>query len=214
MGFGLYLVTDRAQTRGRPLLDVIKMALEGGAEAVQLRERDLSDLELYRLADQTRRLCDDFGAALLINDRIDVALGVDAQGIHLGGHSFPIREARRLLGMGRIIGASTHSVLEARMAEAEGADFVVFGPVHHTPSKARYGEPVGEERMHEAAAAVRIPLLAIGGVNAASVPRLLASGARGVAVISAIHAADDPREATREFVRSLETGPYGRHKPN
>jgi thiamine-phosphate pyrophosphorylase len=188
---------------GRPLPDVMRMALEGGAQAVQLREKGLSDLDLYHLAEKTKRLCDEFRAAFLVNDRIDVVLGVGATGVHLGRNSFPVMEARRLLGSKGLIGASTHSVAEAKRAEGEGADFIVFGPVYYTPSKARYGDPLGEHQLGEVVGSVEIPVLAIGGVKASSVPGVLASGARGVAVISAILSADDPKAATREMLSSL-----------
>lgn len=170
--------------------------------AVQLRERGLADRELYRLAERTKLLCDEFGATLLINDRIDVAVAIDAAGVHLGGSSFPVGRAREVVGK-RLIGASAHSVEEARKAQAEGADFLVFGPVYFTPSKAFYGDPVGEEKLGEAAQSVCLPVFAIGGIKLPRIPVILGRGAQGAAVISAILSAQDPRRAASDMVSVL-----------
>jgi thiamine-phosphate pyrophosphorylase len=141
--FNLYLVSDRTQTGGRDLLWVLERALEGGVNAVQLREKDLSGRDLLELATKTRTLCERYGAPLFINDRIDVALAVDAAGVQLGKASLPIEVARTLLGPDKLIGASIHSPEEVRDAKSAGADFFVFGPVYFTPSKASFGAPQG-----------------------------------------------------------------------
>ncbi len=141
--FDLYLVTDRTQTRGRDLLWVLEQALEGGVNAVQLREKDLGGKDLYELAEKTSRLCERYRASLFINDRVDVALAVDAAGVQLGKTSLPIETARVLLGPEKLIGASIHSLEELSDAEKGGADFVLFGPVYFTPSKASFGAPQG-----------------------------------------------------------------------
>jgi thiamine-phosphate pyrophosphorylase len=185
------------------LSDVLRSSLEGGVRAVQLRERGLPDRELYRMAEETMRLCQDFDAEFFVNDRIDIVLGVEATGVHLGTRSFPVSEARRILGPRVKIAASTHSVAEAKRAEAEGADFIVFGPVYFTPSKAVFGEPLGIERLREAVSSIKIPVLAIGGVKPGSIPEVLATGASGVAVISAILSAKNPKAVTREMVSLL-----------
>jgi thiamine-phosphate pyrophosphorylase len=200
----VYLVTDRTQTRGRPLLDVIERALSGGVRAVQLRERDLDTRELTALAHQLRAVTRDHGALLLINDRIDVALACDADGVHLPTHSFTVRDARQLLGAHRLVGVSTHHRAELATAIRDGADFAVFGPVYDTPSKQQYGAPVGLGAF-AAAAQQSIPVLAIGGVTREHVRDLRARGAGGVAVIRAILAADDPAIAAREMVREFDS---------
>lgn len=201
--FLLYLVTDRKQTSGRSLVDVVKAALEGGVQAVQLREKDLLGRGLYFLARDLRDLTARYGARLLINDRIDVALAVEADGVHLGHASFPVAEARRLLGPEKLIGVSTHS--PAEIAAAEGADFVVFGPVYFTPSKAPYGEPQGIGRLREAVAQSPLPVFAIGGITVGKVGEVCAAGAHGIAMISAVISAPDPREAAQKLLTALHT---------
>jgi thiamine-phosphate pyrophosphorylase len=202
--FSLCLVTDRRQTRGRPLLDVVHAALDGGADAVQLREKDLLGAELYRLATALRELTARYGATLLVNDRIDVALAAAADGAHLGQQGIPAAVARRLLGPGRLLGVSTHSAAEVTMAATAGADYVVFGPIYFTPSKADFGPPLGLGSLTAVAAQAPVPILAIGGVTADRVAGLRRSGAAGVAVISAISAAADPVAAARQLRRALD----------
>jgi thiamine-phosphate pyrophosphorylase len=193
--FRLYFVTDRQHTADRPLIEVVHAALDGGVRAVQLREKDLEGGALYQLAAQLRELTARYQARLLINDRVDVALAVEADGVHLGQTSFPVAVTRRLLGPGKLIGVSTHN--PAEIAAAVGADFVVFGPVYATPSKAAYGEPQGLTRLRQAIAQSPVPLLAIGGITAERIAEVLATGAHGIAVISALSAALDPaREAS------------------
>lgn len=199
--FRLYLVTDRQQTAGRSLLDVVRAALEGGVRAVQLREKDLEGRELYQLAAQLRELTARYQARLLINDRLDVALAVEADGVHLGQTSFPVAVARQLLGPGKLVGVSTHN--PAEIAAAVGADFLVFGPVYATPSKAKYGEPQGLTRLRQAVAQSPMPLLAIGGITVERVAEVLSTGACGIAVISALSAAPDPARAVSALLSQL-----------
>jgi thiamine-phosphate pyrophosphorylase len=203
LDFDLYVVTDRQLTAGRPLCLVVEAALRGGARALQLREKDLSPRELYPLALEMRQLTQMYGAHLLINDRVDVALAVDADGVHLTTTSLPVTVARQLLGPGRLIGVSTHSMAEAQAAANEGADFVVFGPVFYTPSKAPYGEPVGLDALRAVRAAITLPILAIGGVKTANLDQVLDAGADGIALISAIISADDPMAASQDLLGTL-----------
>jgi thiamine-phosphate pyrophosphorylase len=196
----LVLVTDRHATGGRALVDVVAAALDAGLPAVQLREKDLPGRPLLALAEQLRHLTARTGALLMVNDRIDVALAAGADGVHLGGGSMPVGVARRLLGADALVGVSTHAPAEAADTDA---DFAFFGPVYSTPAKAAYGAPQGEVRLHQAAAAARVPLLAIGGVTAARLPAVRAAGAAGVAVIRAVLAAADPAAATRALLDGL-----------
>lgn len=203
--FRLYLITDRQQTAGRELPAVVAAALAGGARCIQLREKDLASRQLFDLARELRRLTREYGARLLINDRIDVALAAEADGVHLGINSLPLGEARRILGPGRLIGYSAHSSAEALRAEQDGADFVTFGPVYHTPSKAAYGAPQGLERLSETARSLAIPVFALGGVKKTSISEVMAAGCHGVALISAIIGAADPAEATNELLGTIES---------
>jgi len=201
--FSLYLITDRMQTAGRALPAVVADALRGGLRSVQLREKDLTAGQLFDLAVELRKLTREFGARLLINDRIDVALAVAADGVHLGKASLPVSEARRLLGSERLIGYSAHSADEALQAELGGADFVTLGPVYRTPSKALYGEPLGVSALSDATSVVNIPVFALGGVKQTSVAEVLSAGARGVALISAIMAASNPKFETELLLRTI-----------
>ena len=201
--FDLYLVTDRSQTRGRDLLWVLEQALDGGVKAVQLREKDLHGKELFDLAEKTRELCIRYDARLLVNDRIDVALAVDADGVQVGEASIPIDAARKLLGPGKLIGASIHSLAEARQAERNGADFILFGPVYFTASKAVYGTPQGLAALRRVVEKISSPVYAIGGINAENINAARATGIRGVALIAAIINAENPKAATKRILRQL-----------
>ena len=214
--WGLYIVTDRSQTRGRTLDAVIVAALQGGAKAIQLREKDLSVRDLYELAQRLLPLVHSRRAALLVNDRIDLALTLPLDGVHLAQTSLPPAEARHLLGAGRLIGVSCHTLKEAIEAQQGGADFIVLGPLFATPSKGTYGPPVGLQRLREIRRQLRLPILGIGGITVANAADVIAAGANGVAAISAVMAADDPEQAVRGLlhvthaalsVRCTQTGP-------
>jgi thiamine-phosphate pyrophosphorylase len=201
----LYLVTDRRQTRGRPLVDVARSALDGGVRALQLREKDLLGAELLGLAVELREITRRYGALLLVNDRVDVALAADADGVHLGQGGMPVAAARRLLGPARRIGVSVHTLAEAAAAAAARPDFLVFGPVYATPSKGAFGAPRGTAELGAVVAATDVPVLAIGGITVARVAEVCRVGAAGIAVISAVCAADDPARAARELLAALHS---------
>ena len=203
VGFRLYVVSDRQQTAGRPLDEVIAAAARGGLGAVQLREKDLSARDLHDLGASLQETLDPYRVPLLINDRIDVALALDAAGVHLAGHSLPTRSARRVLGPDKLLGVSTHSLDAARQAAEEGADFVVFGPVFATPSKLAYGPPQGLPRLADVVGGLPVPVIGIGGITPANVPQVMQTGAHGVAMIRAVLAAPDPCAATQELCRLL-----------
>ena len=202
--FDLYLVTDRTQTQGRDVLWVLEQALEGGVRSVQLREKDLSGKELFALAEKTRKLCHRFNALLFVNERIDVALAVEADGVQLGTASIPIATARELLGPRKIIGASTHSLQETKEAERNGADFILFGPVYFTPSKASYGPPQGLVALQKIVEKISLPVYAIGGIKPENIEDVTRAGVRGVALISAVMNATNPNEATQKILSLLQ----------
>jgi thiamine-phosphate pyrophosphorylase len=201
--FDLYLITDRNQTGGRDLLWVLEQALDGGVKAIQLREKDLSGRDLFSLAEKVCKLCQAYNAALFINDRIDVALAVDAAGVQLSQTSLPVATTRALLGPQKIIGTSTHSLQEAREAEQNGADFVLFGPVYFTASKAAYGAPQGVPALKTIVDNISLPVYAIGGIKPENIESTKKLGLRGVALISAIVSAESPKEAAAKMLRQL-----------
>ena len=201
--FDLYLITDRTLTQGRDLCAIVEQSLNGGARAIQLREKDLGGKELFELADKISVLCQRYNAQLFINDRIDVALAVDAAGVQLGKTSLPIDTARALLGEEKSIGYSAHSLEEAKIAERHGAGFVLFGPVHMTPSKATFGAPQGLAALKETVAKLDVPVYAIGGINSENLTETMRTGVRGVALISAVMSAENPTAATRTILTKL-----------
>lgn len=193
-------MTDRHQAGGRDLLAVVGQALQAGVRAVQLREKDLATRDLCQLAGKVLAMTRGAGAALLVNDRVDVALALSADGVQLTRRSLPPREARDLLGAGKLIGVSCHSLAEVREAEDGGADFVVLGPIFETPSKAPFGPPLATAIVRQARAITSLPILAIGGINAVRIPEVMAAGADGVGVISAVMAAPNPGAAAGELL--------------
>ncbi|MEJ2313183.1 MAG: thiamine phosphate synthase [Nitrospirota bacterium] len=203
LDFKLYLVTDRNQTGGRSLIGAVTDALKGGLRAVQLREKDLGTRDLLRLAYEMRQLTLKYDARLFINDRVDIAIAVDADGVQLTQKSMPPFAARRLSSR-LIIGVSTHSLEEALKAQRSGADFITLGPVFATPSKAKYGEPLGVENFREIAKQVRVPVFAIGGITLENLSEVTSAGASGVAVISSVLGAKSIRSTAGKFIRSLE----------
>ena len=201
------LITDRSRLRGRALEIVCSQAVEGGAHAVQLREKDLPTAELYELAATLHAVLRG-RALMLVNDRIDVALAIGADGVHLPERSLPGSKARAAAGDSCIIGRSVHSVEAAVTAEAEGADYLQVGTIFETSSKA--GRPAaGLSLINEVRDAVSIPIIAVGGINADNAADVIAAGADGVAVIGAIMDADDPRQAARDLRRVIDAAYAG-----
>ena len=208
--FNIYLITDRKGSGGRDLGAVVEEALKGGIRAVQLREKDLSSRDLYELACAMRKLTARHDARLFINDRTDIALAVNADGVHLGDAGLPIHLARQLLGEKKLIGASCHDRLSAMAAQAAGADFITYGPVFHTPSKAHYGQPVGVASLEEVTRLLEIPVFALGGISSGNARSTVAAGAHGIALISAVLAAENPRAEAKTLLSLLSPGQ--RHK--
>ena len=199
----LTLVTDRTQTRGRDLVAVVGECLAAGLPAVQVREKDLGAGDLAFLCRRLLGPVRDTDAALVVNDRVDVALAVGADAVQRTSASLPVDDIRAIAGGRLRIGASVHSLEDAVEAELKGADWVTFGPIYETPSKRPFGPPQGLERLATVSRGLRIPVVAIGGITPERVAEVLAAGARGVAVISGILAADSAADATRRFLKAL-----------
>ncbi len=193
--FSLYLVTDRSLAHGRSTVDIVRAAVAGGATCVQLREKHASTRDFLNEAKAVRALLKDLGVPLIINDRVDVALAVEAEGVHLGQTDMPIADARRIVGRSMLIGISAECVEDALRAEAEGADYVGISPVFATPTKTDTAPALGLSGVAAIRARVSLPLVGIGGIGPANAAEVIRAGCDGIAVVSAIVAAPSPRDA-------------------
>jgi thiamine-phosphate pyrophosphorylase len=202
--FRLYLITDR---KIFPSCDrffsAVEDALKAGVRAVQLREKDLATRDLLDMAREFRQLTGRYGAALFINDRVDIALCAEADGVHLGVSGIPVDIVKGFAGDRLLIGCSTHSRQQALEAAAGGADFITFGPVYHTPSKAQYGEPVGLNALTEVKRLTAIPIFGLGGIKAENIGEVISSGASGIALISGILASPDVEATAAEYIKKV-----------
>lgn len=196
----LIVVTD-PDCGGRSVVDVVRAALRGGAPAIQLRMKDAPAREMAQVARALLAETHAASALLFINDRVDVALAVGADGAHVGQDDLPAAAARQIAPPGFLLGVSAETPELARAAEADGADYVGVGPVYATGSKADAGDAVGCEHITQVAAAVRVPVVGIGGITIGNAPPVIHAGAAGVAVISAVMRADDPEAAVRALLR-------------
>ena len=198
----LYVVLDRALARGRDLVELLGLALAGGSRMIQLREKEWPSGRILPLAEKLRAACAAAGATFIVNDRVDLAVAVSADGVHLGQDDLPARAARPLLRPGMILGISTHSVEQARAAQADGADYVAVGSMFATTSKPDF-QLVGPDLVRKLRGEIRVPLVGIGGITPDNVAEVIAAGADGVAVISAVCAATDPKAAAARFLAQI-----------
>ena len=201
--YSLYLVTDRGLSRGRPTPEIVRAAVRGGVTCVQLREKTRSTREFIAEARAVRDFLKWRGVPLIINDRVDVALAVGADGVHLGQGDLPLAEARAILGESKLIGISAESLRDAVAAESAGADYLGVSPIFATPTKTDTAAPLGIEGLRAIRRQVKLPLVAIGGLNAGNAAAVIGGGADGVAVVSAIVSAEDPERAARELARHI-----------
>jgi len=195
----LYVLTDRRAAGERSLVEVVHAAVQGGATVIQLRDKHASTRALVELGRALLEITRPAGVPLIVNDRIDVALAIDADGVHVGQDDMPAPIARRLLGPDRILGVSAGTVEEARQAQRDGADYLGTGDVYGTPTKADAGIPIGVSGLAEVARATSLPVVAIGGIQPGNAAAAIAAGASGVAVISAVIGAADPEAAARKL---------------
>lgn len=198
----LYAILDRSVSGGRDLPALLDAVLAGGGRLVQLREKTMPLAELLPLARRLTRRCREAGALFIVNDRADLALAAEADGLHVGQDDLPARRARAILRPGMILGVSTHDPEQARRAVADGADYVAVGSIYSTTTKAGF-QLVGPELIRRVRPEVPVPLVGIGGITADNAGAVLAAGADAVAVISALCAAPDPRVATQTFLDRL-----------
>lgn len=210
MGYDLYVITDETIGRGLSHAELARRAVAGGADAIQLRDKRLSGRDLLRAASAVREVTLDAGALFIVNDRLDVALASGADGVHLGASDLPVGEARRIAPPGFVIGASVGSVAAAVRAAAEGADYVALSPTFSTASKDDAGPGHGLAMLSAVRAAVSLPLVAIGGIAAGNVSDVIAAGADGVAVISAVVGEEDVTAAARDLRSRIAAAKAGR----
>jgi len=212
--YGLYVVTERWQNRGH--VDVVRAAIAGGAKTIQLRDKEMCVRDLLSTAHEIRELSAASGVVFLVNDRLDVALAAQADGVHLGQSDLPVGAARRALrGYERrrfIVGVSVASVEDARQAVADGADYLAVSPVFATSTKPDVGDAVGLPRLTAIRSAVSLPLVGIGGISADNVADVIRAGADGAAVVSAVTRADDMEAAARKLAAIIEEAKHTRKR--
>jgi thiamine-phosphate pyrophosphorylase len=201
--YSLYLVTDRGLARSRSTLEIVSAAVLGGTSVVQLREKDCATRDFIEQALTIKEFLKDHGVPLIINDRVDVAQAVKADGVHLGQTDMPLGVAKKILGDSMIIGISAESLQDAIVAEKGGADYLGVSPIYATPTKTDTAPPLGLEGLREIRKVVRLPLVGIGGLNRDNAAEVIRNGADGVAVVSAIVAAKDPQAAADALKQTI-----------
>lgn len=200
----LYVITDEVLSRGRSHAEIAEAAITGGADIIQLRDKTASSQKLYKAACDIRKLTQKAGVSFVVNDRLDIALAVDADGLHVGQDDLPASVARRLLKSGMILGVSATSLEEAIQAEKDGADYLGVGPVFEARgTKPDAGEPLGLELIQNVLQECSLPIVAIGGINNSNVGKAIHSGAHCAAVISAIVSAQNVIQATRDIKQTI-----------
>ncbi|MGI6453894.1 MAG: thiamine phosphate synthase [Syntrophomonadaceae bacterium] len=198
--YSLYLVTDRGILKGKDLFKSVEEAIKGGVTLVQLREKDTSSLEFYNLALRMKELVHSYNIPLIINDRLDIALAVDADGIHIGQGDLPLEIVRRLVGPKKIVGYSVANVDQALYGENHGADYLGVGPVYPTDSKLDTGEPILLTGLRMIKEAVSIPVVGIGGIGLSNLKEVKSSGIDGISVISAILGSEDIAGTSKKLI--------------
>lgn len=197
--YSLYLVTDRRFLKDRTLKSAVEDSIKGGVTIVQVREKDVTTREFYKVALEVKEITDKYNVPLIINDRIDIAQAIDADGVHLGQDDMPIKLARKILGKNKIIGISVGNVDEAKEAEKDGADYVGIGAIFFTGSKKDIDTPIGTSGLKEVVESINIPSVAIGGVNKENLSGVIKTGTNGAAVISAILGKENIEQAAKEL---------------
>jgi len=202
--YSLYLVTDPELGRERPIGQIVEAAMRGGVTVVQYRQKNAGTRRMFEEALELRQLCRGYGVPFIVNDRLDVALAVDADGLHVGQDDLPAEIARKLIGPNKLLGVSVENVSQLRAAEAAGADYVGASPIFATPTKPDAPPAMGLAGLAELAHHSTVPVVAIGGLNASNAASIVRAGAAGLAVVSAIVAAQDVEAAARQLKQIIE----------
>ncbi|WP_062198600.1 thiamine phosphate synthase [Massilibacterium senegalense] len=202
--FKLYAITGEQFHPNRPLVEVMEEAIRGGADFIQLRDKNSSKKEVYEKALQLRALTEKYEVPFVINDYVDVALAVDADGVHLGQEDLPLQVARKILGPNKIIGISTHRIEEAREAQQNGADYIGVGPIFPTKSKVDVVDPVTTKYIEEVVKEITIPFVAIGGIKLHNVDQVLRAGATRICAISEIVESKNVTKTCEQFIQKID----------
>ncbi|HUX86396.1 MAG TPA: thiamine phosphate synthase [Chloroflexota bacterium] len=200
----LYVLTDARAAHGRSLVDLVAAALRGGATAIQLREKSSSALDQVRLGRELRRLTREAGALFIVNDRVDLALAVEADGVHLGQDDLPVEVARKILGPDAIVGGSAGSLDELGLSLAAGVDYLGVGPMFPTASKPDAGAAIGPAGLVAIRKRTDLPIVGVGGIDGTNLSSVLAAGANGAAIIAAVIGADDVEGAARQIRQTID----------
>lgn len=202
--YRLYLVTDPVLHKGYPVLEQIRLTLEGGVKLIQIREKELATGKFIDLAREALEMTRGAGAFLIINDRVDVALAAGADGVHIGQDDMNLADARRLLGADKIIGISVRTAEEARRAEKDGADYIAASGVFSTDTKKDVGDALGRDSLRIIHESSSLPLIAIGGIKVDNCAEVIKAGADGVAVVTGITMSENIPQTCREFFERIE----------
>jgi thiamine-phosphate pyrophosphorylase len=202
----LHVLTDTVFQSRFSHLELARMAIRGGADTIQYRQKSGSTREMIRIAAQMKQVCSDQGVPLIVNDRVDVAIAAGADGVHLGQDDFPIPLAREFLGQEMIIGASASNMQEVEKCLLDGADYVGLGPIYPTTSKDDAGSVKGIDSLIQVVKAVPVPIIAIGGIGLDNVSEIVQTGVYGIAVISSVCCQEDPEQATKALYQMLHGG--------
>ncbi len=205
----LHILTDTLLQSRFSHIELTGQAIAGGANTIQFRHKLGPTREMIQVATEMKRLCNEKGVIFIVNDRIDVAIASEADGVHLGQDDFPIPLARKLLGDNRIIGGSAATMEEARKCLSDGADYVGFGPVFPTGSKDDAGPVSGIDILREIVETISLPIIAIGGIDKGNTPKVMKTGTHGIAVISAVCCKENPEEATKGLYKAIHSGTSG-----
>lgn len=203
INYELYLVTDRTNKTDTEFLNIIEEAIKGGVTVIQIREKEADTLEFYNISKKVKGICSKYNVPLIINDRIDIALAIDADGVHIGQNDMPIKIARKLIGNDKILGISAHNIQEAKEAEENGADYLGVGAIFTTSTK-KDANDVSIDTLKDITSTVNIPTVAIGGINLDNVEKLKDTNISGISVVSAIMNAENPKIASEKLKKIIK----------